>query len=165
MSSERAEKWWDDPMSTATQLKPLDERAACIGFDAGYDAAARESHERIAKLEQYERAINNHLCEYDKADWLGCTGGHGDYCDICEAEGNDHPHQTLRRVEAERDGYLHQLQEDEMAAEVADLRESLRWALAFMGRLPTPLEDKTYWTNLALAKVRAEGATGQEGQP
>jgi hypothetical protein len=70
-------------------------------------------------LQRYKNAINNHLCEYDAADWLACRGCHtkGDgkvYCVVCEESG-DHAHKERDVLSARILG---------LEKEIASLRET-----------------------------------------
>jgi hypothetical protein len=56
--------------------------------------------------DDFERALSNHLCKYDMADWIACAGGHGtENCEVCdEADKGQHRHELQVRAEsAERE--------------------------------------------------------------
>jgi hypothetical protein len=65
---------------------------------------ALENH--LKERDRYKKALENHLCKYDLADWLACSGGHGDYCEVCESPEGDHPHKTLKELEAKLQNLL-----------------------------------------------------------
>jgi hypothetical protein len=81
----------------------------------GADAAAVEtagnvqpgqlSHaDLIAQRDKYRRALENHLCAHDMADWLGCSFNHNEACAICQHD-NGTEHTWLVRAErAEAEG-------------------------------------------------------------
>ena len=73
---------------------------------AAVDDIVRLMGEVVAERDRagrFEKALSNHLCKHDMADWLACAGGHhmpGEsetYCSVCKEEG-DHFHElaTLR---------------------------------------------------------------------
>jgi hypothetical protein len=84
---------------------------------------ARDSE--ILELNRYRRAIDNHLCKYDKADWLGCNMSHGgDYCDVCESDPEDHTHKRAAKFEKK-------LERVKACAELIkkeNKREAIQWA-------------------------------------
>lgn len=50
---------------------------------------------------EFEKALSNHLCQHDMADWLVCAGGHGEDCAVCsENDKGQHRHALLARAEA-----------------------------------------------------------------
>jgi len=54
-----------------------------------------------ANADKYEKALLNHLCPYDMADWIACAGHDPTVCMVCAIDG-DHDHEKLRDVEQER---------------------------------------------------------------
>lgn len=53
----------------------------------------------IQELLRYKRALENHLCEYERANWLGCNMDHnGDYCDVCESDPEEHQHKKITKL-------------------------------------------------------------------
>lgn len=81
---------WNDTLSYTLSGK---ERDDAFLFAEAYAAAVSKN------LQRYKNAINNHLCKYDAADWVACSGCHfGEdgkiYCVVCE-EAGDHPHTEL----------------------------------------------------------------------
>lgn len=53
----------------------------------------------IQELLRYKRALENHLCEYERADWLGCNMDHnGNYCDVCESDPEEHQHKKITKL-------------------------------------------------------------------
>lgn len=55
-------------------------------------ASTVASHaELIVERDRYRRALENHLCEHDMADWMGCHFNHVELCTICQHDnGTDH---------------------------------------------------------------------------
>jgi hypothetical protein len=70
---------------------------AMLDYREGYLQRATEDR---AALERANRALDNHLCEYDKADWLACSGHPGEQrCDVCdESDKGLHRHALLERL-------------------------------------------------------------------
>jgi hypothetical protein len=69
-------------------------------FESYRDGYIQGATEDRAALERANRALDNHLCEYDKADWLACSGHPGEQrCDVCdESDKGLHRHALLERL-------------------------------------------------------------------
>ena len=48
--------------------------------------------------ERLKKALTNHLCPHDMADWMACAGGHFDACLVCQHD-NGTEHTWLARAE------------------------------------------------------------------
>ena len=59
--------------------------------------ACAEKDQQLAKLSRYKRAVDNHLCEHDKEDWLRCSYNHNKECAVCQHDVREH--QWLERAE------------------------------------------------------------------
>lgn len=70
-----------------------DERLAAIldvdnaKYSTGVHVQFSEVQDLARELRRYKKALHDHLCEYDAADWLGCTGHpDSDNCVLCDAD-------------------------------------------------------------------------------
>lgn len=83
-----------------------------------------------AELDQLKRALSNHLCEYEIADWIACSGNHPEgACIVCESAGeSQHFHDHLKAVES-------RCQHLEQAIDSADLLMA-----RFIGTTPAVVE-------------------------
>lgn len=78
------------------------------------DSLRAELASAEADRDRYKKALSDHLCPSDMADWLACNGDHpSELCDICaEGDKGQHRHALLVRAEkaeTERDAMRVQL--------------------------------------------------------
>lgn len=63
--------------------------------------AERVRDEALVGRDRYHKALTNHLCQHDLADWLGCNFNHTEVCEVCACEdGQQTRHALLVRAEA-----------------------------------------------------------------
>lgn len=89
-------------------------------------AAAEATIARLTEeRDRWRRAMENHLCPAEIADWLACSGGHGAECAVCdEADQGQHRHGLVVRAEAAEASLRVVTEErDRLKAQVAEFAE------------------------------------------